>query len=84
MFYTTASDALVAPKLKMGPLERRMLYGKVATSFANEQYIQQKCQTPIPVPSDPDYGGSTCIAIEHAGQAYSKQSPGLKAPADYE
>jgi len=84
MFYTTASDALVAPKLKMGPLERRVLYGKVATSFANEPYIEQKCQTPIPVQSDPINGGSTCIAIEHAGQAYSKRLLGLKPLADYE
>lgn len=76
MFYTTASDALVAPKLKMGPLERRVLYGKVAASFANEPYVQQKCQTPIPVQSDLEYGGSTCIAIEHAGQAYVKRLPG--------
>lgn len=70
MLYTTASDALVAPQLKMGPLEHRWLYGKVATSFANEQYIQQKCQTPIPNTTDPQYGPSTCIAIEHSGQAY--------------
>lgn len=83
MFYTTASDALVAPQLKMGPLERRVLYGKVATSFANEQYIQQKCQTPIPVESDPEFGGSTCIAIEHSGQAYYEQSPSPKSLADH-
>lgn len=70
MFYTTASDALVAPQLKLGHLEHRTLYGQVATSFANEQYIQKKCQTPISEQTDPDYSGSTCIAIEHSGQAY--------------
>ena len=37
MFYTTASDALVAPKLNFGKTEHRLLYGKVATSFANPQ-----------------------------------------------
>ena len=69
LLYTTASEALVAPKLKLGHPEHRMLYGKVATSFANEQYIQKHCQTPISDLVDPDYSGSTCIAIEHSGQA---------------
>ncbi|KAL8943584.1 MAG: hypothetical protein Q9211_000938 [Gyalolechia sp. 1 TL-2023] len=70
MLYTTASESLVSPKLKMGALEHRRLYGKVATQFANERYIQQHCQTPISVLVDAEYSGSTCIAIEHSGQAY--------------
>lgn len=69
MLYTTASESLVAPKLKMGPLEHRVLYGKVATIFANEQHIQQNCQTPISERIDPEFSGSTCIAIEHSGEA---------------
>ncbi|KAL9599061.1 MAG: hypothetical protein Q9219_004095 [cf. Caloplaca sp. 3 TL-2023] len=70
MLYTTASESLVSPKLKMGPIKERTLYGKVATVFANEQYIQQNCQTPISVAKDPVESGKTCIAIEHSGQAY--------------
>ncbi|KAL8668020.1 MAG: hypothetical protein Q9168_007108 [Polycauliona sp. 1 TL-2023] len=70
MFYTTASDALVAPKLKLGHLEQRMLYGKVASDFASNPYIQSQCKTPISVDVDPLYSGSTCVAIEHNGQAY--------------
>lgn len=69
MLYTTASESLVAPKLKMGPLEQKMLYGKVATSFANVKYIEKNCQTPISELTDPEYFGSTCIAVEHSGQA---------------
>lgn len=69
ILYTTASESLVAPKLKMGTLDRRLLYGRVATSFANEPYIGQNCQTPISVSVDPEYSGSTCTAIEHSGQA---------------
>ena len=76
MFYTTASDALVAPQLKLGEFEDRVLYGKVVASFANEQYIQKNCKTPIPETTD-DVGPSTCIAIENAGQAYRDQSRGL-------
>lgn len=87
MFYTTASDALVAPKLKMGertaeqprecdanvhigPLEHRVLQGQVASDFASNPYIKSQCKTPIAEQTDPLYGGSTCVAIQHNGQAY--------------
>ncbi|KAL8764724.1 MAG: hypothetical protein Q9194_006878 [Teloschistes cf. exilis] len=70
MFYTTASDALVAPKLRTGHFEPRQLYGRVATTFANSDYIKKGCQTPISEQTDPHYSGSTCISIEHSGQAY--------------
>ncbi|KAL8699480.1 MAG: hypothetical protein Q9224_001394 [Gallowayella concinna] len=70
MFYTTASDALVTPKLKMGPLEHLVLYGQVASDFASNPYIKSQCHTPIPLGMDPLYSGSTCMAIEHNGQAY--------------
>ena len=53
MLYTTASESLVAPKLKMGSEDRRVLYGKVATSFANVKYIEQNCKTPVPTLTDP-------------------------------
>ena len=69
MIYTTASDALVAPKLRYSRAEPRTLYGKVATQFANNAYIQGKCHTPILTRDDPEYAGSTCISIEHSGQA---------------
>ena len=70
MFYTTASDALVAPTLRMGHWEDRTFYGKVATSFANVHYIGDHCQTPISKDMDFEYAGSTCTAIQHSGQAY--------------
>ncbi|SLM38744.1 hypothetical protein LPUS_09061 [Lasallia pustulata] len=70
MLYTTASDALVAPKLKFGGLENRLIYGQVGASFANSPYIVGNCKTPISTNVDPDNAGSTCIEIEHAGQAY--------------
>ena len=70
MVYTTASDALVSPKLKMGELEHRVLYGKVATSFANTYSVMDRCTTPIQKRDDPDNAGQTCISIEHPGEAY--------------
>lgn len=60
----------MAPKLKFGNLESRLVYGKVATQFANPDYIKLRCQTPIQVKDDETYAGSTCVEIEHAGQAY--------------
>ena len=70
MFYTTASDGLVAPKLKFGPVEELNLYSKVATRFAYVQYLENNCQTPIDNATDPEHFGQTCMAIEYSGQAY--------------
>ena len=55
----------------MGPIRDRVIYGKVAASWANPFYVQDQCQSPITQEEDPTYGQSTCIGIEHAGQAYS-------------
>jgi hypothetical protein len=70
IFYTTASDALVAPTLTSGMTANQVLWGRVSTSYANALYTRQKCETPISVAMDQDYSGSTCIQIEHAGQSY--------------
>ncbi|KAI9753023.1 MAG: hypothetical protein M4579_005365 [Chaenotheca gracillima] len=69
MFYTTASDALVSPKLSPSSWNSKLMYGQVFTEYANPVYASQKCQTPAKI-HDWEYGGSTCIEIEHAGQAY--------------
>lgn len=50
-------------------MESRMLYGKVATQFANPDYIKNHCPTPIAKSVDPEYAGSTCVELENAGQA---------------
>jgi hypothetical protein len=68
MFYTTASDALVSPKLKYGHWENKVMYGWVQASYANSIYISENCQTPITVEMDPINAGLTCLSIEHAGQ----------------
>ncbi|RMZ90471.1 hypothetical protein DV736_g2313, partial [Chaetothyriales sp. CBS 134916] len=70
-FYTTAAEALVAPKLKFGPTQHRVLGGTVAASFANSPFLQDSCQTPINIESnDPDEGKPTCLQISYAAQAY--------------
>lgn len=72
VFYTTAAEALVSPKLKDGALHTSTLQGMVAMSFANAPYLEAKCQTPVArtasAPSDDE--GNACLQVEHAGQGY--------------
>ena len=71
IFYTTAAEALVAPKLKDGNMHITLLQGKVEASFANTVYLEKQCQTPIPRTNvDPDTEGTTCLEIDHAGQGW--------------
>ncbi|KAJ5660011.1 hypothetical protein N7507_006462 [Penicillium longicatenatum] len=69
MLYTTAAEALVSPKLNLGPVERTILWGKVAASFGNDIYLAENCQTPIPVEMD-WARNTTCLQIQHVGSAY--------------
>ena len=70
MLYTTASDALVSPKLKYGPLERRQMWGQVSTRYGYEYYQETNfCQTPISNITDPN-NGRTCMQIQYSGEAY--------------
>lgn len=70
MFYTTASDSLVAPHLKYGKSEYTEMRGLVKASYANPTYIADTCKTPISTILDPEYAGTTCLSILHSGQAY--------------
>lgn len=70
MLYTTASDALVSPKLKFGAEEQKVLYGQVKTMFGNQTYRVENCKTPMTNDTDPWFYGATCVAIEHSGQSY--------------
>ncbi|KAJ5158869.1 uncharacterized protein N7500_008520 [Penicillium coprophilum] len=70
MLYTTAAQALVAPKLSLGPVQSTILQGKVTASFANPIYIGSECETPVTVDMDPDYRNTTCLQISHVGNAY--------------
>ncbi|KAL8803974.1 MAG: hypothetical protein Q9182_002846 [Xanthomendoza sp. 2 TL-2023] len=40
------------------------------SSFGSNPYIKSQCKTPISPDVDPQFSGSTCIAIAHNGQAY--------------
>ncbi|KAH7090439.1 hypothetical protein FB567DRAFT_291625 [Paraphoma chrysanthemicola] len=66
--YSSASAALVQPTLRQGSWKDTVMSGRVVSDFANVTYIKNLCQTPIR--TDMEYGGSTCLQIEHAGQGY--------------
>ncbi|KAJ5135855.1 uncharacterized protein N7515_005133 [Penicillium bovifimosum] len=70
MLYTTAAQALVTPKLSLGPAEPRILQGKVTASYGNNPYLASVCETPITNYTDPLYWNTTCLQIEHVGTAY--------------
>ncbi|KAF3008610.1 hypothetical protein E8E13_007951 [Curvularia kusanoi] len=68
--YAPAATALVQPMLKNGRWEDRLLAGSVKADFASILHIQEMCQTPINKTVDPNYAGTTCTQIEHAGQGF--------------
>lgn len=70
IFYTTAAEALVSPKLKFGKNETRMLSGLVSASYANSLFLADNCATPISTITDPSDSGTTCLQLEHAGQGF--------------
>ncbi|KAI0885743.1 uncharacterized protein GGS22DRAFT_199935 [Annulohypoxylon maeteangense] len=70
MFYTTASDAMVSPKLKYGAWESRSLEGFVKASYANPYYVQKACSTPIDTQMDPNNSAPSCLDVQYSGQSY--------------
>ncbi|KAG6024121.1 hypothetical protein E4U19_003959 [Claviceps sp. Clav32 group G5] len=70
MFFTTASDALVSPKLMYGDWEPQNLTGSFDSLYANVDYIKNNCpdmfgSIPRNVPND-----IACMQIQFAGQSH--------------
>lgn len=53
LLFTTASSALVALRLIYGAAQPKTLYGLVKSDFADQNFIEQNCQTPITADMDP-------------------------------
>ncbi|KAH7061251.1 hypothetical protein B0J12DRAFT_542169, partial [Macrophomina phaseolina] len=68
--YTSASDALVQPQLKLGPLETKIMRADVVTEWANHMYLGYNCESPIPLSEDRRFRNATCLDISYAAQAY--------------
>lgn len=69
MFYTTASDAMVSPKLKHGKWEDRELQGFVRTSYANVNYVKEECPALLEE-QDEDNAGISCMSMQFSGQSF--------------
>jgi hypothetical protein len=68
-FYTTASDSLVSPHLKLGNLKGKIMKSLVKTSYANPYYVSANCHIPIDAAAD-TFAAESCVNIEHAGQGW--------------
>lgn len=67
-FYTTASDAMVAPKIKDGKWEPAVLEGYVRSSYANVAYASAQCAS-LSDEDEKEASGS-CMAVQFSGQSY--------------
>ncbi|KAI0388953.1 hypothetical protein F5Y17DRAFT_470059 [Xylariaceae sp. FL0594] len=69
LLYTTASDAMVSPKLKFQDWEYVDMKGTVKVAYSNPYYVVQTCQTPLGK-LDPDFSGASCLGATFSGQSY--------------
>ena len=69
IFYTTASDALVQPKLALTAWSYDPMTSMTQAFWADRDFIYGQCQTPIPESSDAR-ASTICTELEHSGQAY--------------
>lgn len=68
-FYTTASDSMVAPKLKYGSWEHRELSGHIRSQYANAEFVGDICATPLGV-KDEAHASESCTNVQFSGQSY--------------
>lgn len=71
-FYTTASDAMVAPKLKYGGWEAKELSGYIHNSYPRVEYIKEMCPslTALIPEEDHDEAEGGCISVQFSGESY--------------
>lgn len=74
MFYTTASDTMIRPKLQFSKWHDQYLNSTIFASYANVAYVNDSCNTPISVSMDPN-AGSSCLAVQYSGDCKSRKSP---------
>lgn len=69
-FYTTASDAMVSPKLKSGGWETKELSGYVRASYANAQYVSHDCPYLFDIEKTDIHAAESCMNVQFSGQSY--------------
>ncbi|KAI1850744.1 hypothetical protein JX266_004026 [Neoarthrinium moseri] len=70
IFYTTASDAMVTPKLIFGGWEYQEMRGLVKASYGNPYFVQDTCTTPINKTLDEWNSAPSCLDVYYSGQSY--------------
>ncbi|ATY61579.1 hypothetical protein A9K55_008163 [Cordyceps militaris] len=68
-FYTTASDAMVTPKLKFGSWEHREMSGYVRSSYANYKFMSDSCRTMLKS-EDAVESPRSCSDVMVSGESY--------------
>ncbi|RGP61504.1 hypothetical protein FLONG3_10510 [Fusarium longipes] len=68
-FYTTASDAMVSPKLKFGNWQHKELVGYVKASYANAAYVREDCPYLFNI-TDDIHAAESCMNVQFSGQSY--------------
>ena len=64
--------SIVKPQLRFDQWQSRNLQGLVNTSFANAQYIETNCKTPIDPQMDLLYSTNTCLdVVDFAARSYN-------------
>ncbi|KAH8881556.1 hypothetical protein GQ53DRAFT_735008 [Thozetella sp. PMI_491] len=67
--YTTASDAMVSPKLMFGQWQHRVLTGHAMSSYANNTFVRESCVTPITMDTQ-EIAGDACLGVAYPGHSY--------------
>ncbi|OAA65033.1 hypothetical protein ISF_04443 [Cordyceps fumosorosea ARSEF 2679] len=82
-FYTTASEATVAPKLKFGSWEDVVLSGYVRASYANPQYVHSSCQTMLrSEEANQEHATMSCTDVMISGESYRNLQAFMNVWAD--
>lgn len=68
-FYTTASDAMVAPKLRYASWESRKLEGYVRSSYGNTEYIMSQCSG-MSYGSEQPMTSEACLGMRFTADSY--------------
>ncbi|KAF7563202.1 hypothetical protein G7046_g905 [Stylonectria norvegica] len=68
-FFTTASDAMISPKLKYGAWETKELSGYIRASYANVGYVSDTCPS-LTDSNDKDHSDESCMNVQFSGQSY--------------
>ncbi|KAF7542998.1 hypothetical protein G7Z17_g11098 [Cylindrodendrum hubeiense] len=68
-FYTTASDAMVSPKLKYGKWESKEMSGYIRASYANTEYVASDCPYMFDLDDD-KFATESCMNVQFSGMSY--------------